>query len=310
MARLGGEIEVAGAGPGCYPGCGGKRIIGKAQAFVPAGFAARSGAIRRADLLLALVLLAALNACAGVGVLTLRERGVAYSLFELFGISAIVWIALAAAAAMLWRSESSDPPRARDWAIGAIVLFAALMPSGAAGAAALTLLAVYMIGTAAPASAERSAGLICLAMTGSLLWGRVLLALFSGPLLGIDAALVGWLFGAHQVGNTVSFVDGTGRIIVAPGCSSWQGMSLALLFWVTVNRHYRVPFGWRATGWCLAALGATIAINVVRMGAIILYPAHIAAIHHGWGWHVFMWTTLAAVVAICLWGARDAIRRR
>jgi exosortase/archaeosortase family protein len=272
---------------------------------------AARGRVRRQDLFLGLVSLAALNAFAGVGIVTLRERGLAYSIFELFGISAIVWLALAAALALLLRRRGRpEAPRRWDWAVAVSVLLAALAPSGAAGAAGLTLLALYMIATTAAGSPERGAGFICLAMAGSLLWGRVVLAMFSGPLLGLDANLVGWLFGARQVANVVSFVDGSGRIVVAPGCSSWQGMSLALLFWVTVNEYYRVPFGWRAAGWCAAALAATIAVNVARMGAMILYPKHIAAIHHGWGWHFFMWTTLVAVVGICLWGARDAIRER
>jgi exosortase/archaeosortase family protein len=268
------------------------------------------GQVRRQDLFLGLVLLTALNAFAGVGIVTLKERGLAYSIFELFGISAIVWLALAAALTLLWRRTGSGAACGWDWVVAGAVLLAALAPSGAAGAAGLTLLALYMIATTPAGSPERGAGFICLAMAGSLLWGRVLLAMFSGPLLGLDASLVGWLFGARRVANVVSFVDGSGRIVVAPGCSSWQGMSLALLFWLTVNEYYRVPFGWRAVGWCAAALAATIAVNVARMGAMILYPTHIAAIHHGWGWHFFMWTTLVAVVGICLWGARDAIRER
>ena len=101
--------------------------------------------------------------------------------------------------------------------------------------------------------------------------------------------------------------DGATRLVVAPGCSSMQGMSLALVFWATVNQSYRVPFGWKAAGYCLAALAATVAINVLRIGAMLRWPEHLQEIHHGWGYHLSMWTTLILVVAICLYGARREI---
>jgi exosortase/archaeosortase family protein len=270
----------------------------------PAGRStAASPGLDRPRLLFWLLLLAALNAFAGTALRIVPEHGLSYALFELFGISAIVWTALAASLALL-RDAQPEPLRRADGAAAAAVIMVALLPVSTASAVSLAALGGWMIATAPGGTPIRRAGLIALAMTGPLLWGRVLLALFSGPLLAADTWLVGELTGAAQAGNILALSDGSGRIGIAPGCSSWQGMSLALLLWMTVNQWFGVPFGRRAVAVCLAALAATIAINVLRLGAMVRFPAHIQEIHHGWGWHLSMWTTLVAVAAICLWGAR------
>lgn len=256
-----------------------------------------------------LVLIATLNAFAGVALRMVPERGLAYALFELFGISAILWTALVAAVALLRGDEPAMASAGSDRLVAAAVVVAALLPFAPASAAALTLLAAWMIVRSPPGSPARRAGAIALAIAVSLLWGRVFLAMFSRPLLGMDSWLVGHLVGVRAVGNTLAFADGGGGIVVAPGCSSWQGMSLALVFWVTVNQWFRVPFGWRPLGWCLLALAATIAVNIVRIGAMVHFPAQLNDIHHGFGWHLAMWSSLILVCTICLYGARREIVR-
>ncbi|MEA3035150.1 MAG: hypothetical protein QOH04_909 [Sphingomonadales bacterium] len=262
--------------------------------------AARFG---RGKLFFWLVLLASLNAFAGIAIRTVPEHGLAYALFELFGISAISWLALAAVLALLRAAPDELARRGDAWIAGLIILIA-LLPVATASALALTGLALWMIAASAAGSPLRRAGLIALALTGPLIWGRLLLALFSGPLLTADTWLVGQVTGTAQAANILAFADGSGRLGVAPGCSSWQGMSLALLLWVTVNQWFRVPLTRRSVAACLGALAATVAINVARIAAMVRFPAHIEAIHHGWGWHVAMWSTLVAVSLICLWGAR------
>lgn len=268
-----------------------------------ASAAVPSSHLHRGPFLSWLALIAALNGFAGVAIATVGEHGLSYALFELFGISAISWIALAAATALL-RADDGEPVRPGDWLAALLVGLVAIVPVAAASAITLTGLSLWMIGTATPGAAIRRAGIICLALTGTLIWGRLILAVFSHPLLDIDAWFVARLFGVEQASNTLAFADGGGGIAVAPGCSSWQGMSLALLFWVTVNQWFRVPLSWRSVGWCLAALVATVAINVVRIGAMVRFPAYLDEIHHGWGWHVSMWSTLLAVVLLTLYGAR------
>lgn len=275
-----------------------------------ASIAADARPMERSRLFFWLLLIATLNAFAGVALRMVPEHGLAYALFELFGISAILWAALAAALALLHGDETPLPVAPADRFVAAAVVAAALLPAAPASSAALTLLAVWMIVRSLDGSRVRRAGLIALAITASLLWGRVLLALLSRPLLGADTWLVGQLAGVRPLGNTLQFADGSGGIAVAPGCSSWQGMSLALVFWVTVNQWFGVRFGWRPLGWGLLALAATVAVNIVRIGAMVHFPAHLNEIHHGYGWHLAMWTSLLLVCAICLLGARREIFAR
>jgi exosortase/archaeosortase family protein len=264
----------------------------------------------RNRLLLWLIAIAALNSFAGLAMRVSARLDLAQALFNLFGISAIVWVALAAALALLHSAKTGEPLRRADYWMAATVVAAGLLPVATASAVSLTVLAIYMIASAEPGSAVRRSGIICLAITGSILWGRVLLAMFSRQLLPIDSWLAGALTGVAPVGNMLPFADGTpGGIVVAPGCSSWQGMSLALLAWVTVNQWFAVRFSWRSLAWCVAALAATVAVNVVRIGAMVHFPAHLDAIHHGYGWDLAMWTSLAAVSAICLYGARREVFR-
>jgi exosortase/archaeosortase family protein len=271
--------------------------------------AGASAALGRSRLFFWLVMLAALNALAGIAIRIVPERGLTYAIFELFGISAIVWLALAASLALLWPHSDERAPSRLDLAVAAATVLVALMPVATASAIMLTVLALHIVMTSPTGSPGRKAGIIALTMSATLIWGRLALALLSRPLLDADTWLVALLTGANQAGNTLAFMDGTGGIAVAPGCSSWQGMSLALLFWVTVNQWFGVKASWRAAGWCLAALAATVAINVLRMAAMIRFPEHIADIHHGYGWHISMWATLIAVGAICLYGARREIFR-
>ena len=285
------------------------RLISPAQEPTAPAIAAAAAPLSRPRLFFWLVLVAALNGFSGTALRIVPERGLAYAIFELFGISAIVWAALAASLALL-RNAPAEPLRRWDWAVAGPVAVAALVPMATASALALTGLGAWMIATAPRGSPIRRAGTIALAMTATLLWGRILLAMFSGPLLAADTWLVGTVTGAPQAANLIALPQADGaRIAVAPGCSSWQGMSLALLFWVTVNQYFRVPFGWRAAGWCALALAATVAINVLRIAAMVRFPAHIPEIHHGYGWHIAMWSTLVAVAAICLWGARREVFR-
>src|SRR4051812_21057820 len=151
----------------------------------------------RSGLFFWLVLIASLNAFAGVAFRIVPDMGLTYALFELFGISAILWVALAAALALLHGDEATDPVTRADQAVAAAVAPAALLPVAPASAAALTLLALWMIVRSPAGAAARKAGIAALSITASLLWGRVALALLSRPLLDADTWLVGQLVGVR-----------------------------------------------------------------------------------------------------------------
>jgi hypothetical protein len=263
--------------------------------------------VTRRQLFFALFLLASLNAFFGNAVGSVTARGWASAAANLFDVSAILWVALAAGLNILAEAQDRDPWRRGDAVIAAGVLVAALLPASVASALALTAAALWAIVTSSRNTALRRSGIIFLTITGAILWGRLLLTYFSRPLLDIDALFVTSLVGGEQIGNVI-WSDATGaRVIVAAGCSSMRGLSLALVFWATINQFYRVRFGWRAALTCLAALGATIAVNVMRIGAMLRWPRHLEEIHLGWGWLIAMWANLLLIAVICLWGARREI---
>ncbi|MDB5698184.1 MAG: hypothetical protein JWN69_988 [Alphaproteobacteria bacterium] len=275
------------------------------------GSTARAGArLARPKLFLWLFLLAISNALLGFALQFYYAHDLASSLGNLFGISAIVWVAAAAGIALLVQPALQEPVRRLDLWMAGLIAAAVLVPIGPASSGALTLLSLYAIATSARGSNLRRAAIIFLAITGMLIWGRLVLALFSGPLLDADSFLVASLFGIGRVSNFISFADGSGQFAVAPGCSSLQGMSVAIVMWALVNQCFEVPFRRAALMALLAAFMVTIAINVLRIGAIGLFPAHFDQIHTGVGWHVFSWLTLISVAGICLYGARREIFQR
>jgi exosortase/archaeosortase family protein len=264
---------------------------------------AAQSAITRPILFFWLFLIAVGNKMAGMAIDAMSSEGWIRAGFNLFEISAILWVALAAGL-ILTREGSPEPARRSDIMLAVLVVAAAILPIYAASAAALTVTALYAIVTSGPGAALRRSGIIFLAMTGSLIWGPLLLGFFNGPILGTDAFFVSHLAGARQVGNQISFADGSGTFVIAPACSSFHGMSLALVFWATVNQWFKVRFSWISLLWAAAALGATIAVNVLRIVAIARFPGQFDALHTGWGAQVATWSTLVLVVAICLYGAR------
>ncbi|MEO6359886.1 MAG: hypothetical protein ABIO43_04830 [Sphingomicrobium sp.] len=243
----------------------------------------------------------------GPAVRSVLGEGAAYSIFNLLGISAIVWLALVAGLAMLV-NDDGEPATRSDYAIALPAALMIIIPVANAASVGLTLLAIYAIATGGRNSDLRRAGIVFLSTSGSLIWGRLILALFTRSLLHIDAFFITNLTGAEQIGNRILFIDQSkGGFVVAPGCSSLQGISLAFVFWATVTQWYRVPFTLKSALWCAAAITVTLAINIVRMGLLARFPEHFVAIHTGWGWYLASWSTLAAVVSVIVYGARHEI---
>ncbi len=269
----------------------------------------RLRAVGRSELFFALFLVATLNAFAEPAIRQIEAVGPARAAFDLFGISAILWVALAAGLAILARDRGGAPWRRGDAPLSAMTMLAAAIPVPVASGLALTLAASWAIATAGAATPLRRSAIIFLAATGSLVWGRLLLAVFGRPLLDLDALFVSTLLGADRAGNLIWSAQAGMRVIVAPGCSSLQGISLAVLFWATVNQYFGVRFDRRAVGYGVAAVAATMLVNVARISGLLTHPEHFGPIHTGWISALLMWVTLLLVVAICVFGARREIFR-
>ena len=226
---------------------------------------------------------------------------------NLFDVSAIVWLALAAGIALPWQANSGSAPHSSDNFVLVAAVVSALVPVPALSAAMLTLIAAWAVWSSAPGSALRRAGIILLSLTAFLLWGRVFLAWGAGPLLAADARFVGLIADARSAGNAVYFADGT-NFVIAPGCSSLHGISLALILWTTVVQFFAVrltPQVWATLG---LALIASVLVNGLRLAVIAWNPHDFDYWHIGGGGVLFGWISLSAIVAVVYLGLSRAQR--
>ena len=227
------------------------------------------------------------------------------ALFNLFDISAIIWLAIAAGCALQWRQAEICEKKAsgRDYLVFAGAALAALLPIAAASGVALSMVAIaHWLGSPALSNARRAAA-IFLSLSCFLFWGRLFLAMASGPLLSADATLVATLAGVHAQGNVVNFVNGQ-QFVIAPGCSSLHGISLALVMWTTVWAWFGLSMNRRMIFGLGAAVLATIAVNCLRLAVIAWNPAQFDYWHIGTGAAFFGWMLLLAIGAALFWVVR------
>ncbi len=267
--------------------------------------------LSRAELFAALCVLGFANGIANRVWGAILYDGMATALLNTFHISTVAWVAFVACPVMLLR-EPREPLLRADLVVAAGVLMAAFLPIGPLSWFALTALALYILRDPfalrgrQPISCARRGAWILLATTGAMFWGGVLLRSASGPILDADAFLVGWLAGTEAKGNTVGFAGGGGYVWIAPYCSSLANISLAILCWVMFAQFRGLAWSLRNAGWCLLACLSVVAINVTRIGLLVLHPDQFDLFHGPVGAAVASWLSAAAVLGVCLWGTRRA----
>ena len=138
-----------------------------------------------------------------------------------------------------------------------------------------------------------------------MFWGRMLMHCLNGLILGTDALLVGWFTGMNSVGNTVRIAGGDSFVFIAEPCSSLANISLAILCWVLFTQSRDLRWSLAGAGWCLIACLFVVAVNVTRIGLIVLHPDSYDLIHGPAGAAVASWLSFAAVVGISAYGTRN-----
>ncbi|MET3900463.1 hypothetical protein ABIB57_004429 [Devosia sp. UYZn731] len=93
-------------------------------------------------------------------------------------------------------------------------------------------LAFFFLVRAAPGSTLKRDAAILFAVTIPMFWARVVLSIFNDTILAVDATLTAWAVGSERNGNIVPFADGSGAMWIAPGCSSFSNLTLAILAFV------------------------------------------------------------------------------
>jgi exosortase/archaeosortase family protein len=276
---------------------------------VPAGPLSFDLKFGRASLFACAGVLAAVNAQASQIIGALEYQSALTAFVNLAGISAVIWFAMYAALRI-----GFDARHERAWGSDGIVLSAVLLlsflPISYAAKAALLVCALYPLIRSEKGSGTRRVAYVLLALTGPLIWGRILLLGLASPLLSLDAHVVGGLIGSPVDGNTVRFAGTPKRFLVGTGCSSVHNMSLAVVLWTTAAALFdvRVDRRYVLCGGVMVAL--MFALNIARLALIGLYPDKFEFLHDGAGADLFSWTGLIAVASVAAWGVTGAVQRQ
>jgi hypothetical protein len=268
----------------------------------------------RASLLAATLVAASLNRLFFKMADSVALGGWAHAFGSLFGVSAVIWVALLALIDLGGDGTGERAGRADWWLCGA-ALASCLMPSGwEAGLALLGLSAIYIF-RFLPGTRERRAAAIGLALTGPLIFGPLALTYFGAEMLRLDAAFVALLSGHPSVGNIVEYTDPAmlaegKQMVIYAGCSSFHNMTLVGVMFAVVTQTINVRLTLSMWLLALAMAGAVMAINVARLTAIAVYPQHYEFLHTGLGGHLFGLAALVAAGAIILVGALRGVEPR
>lgn len=255
-------------------------------------------------------LLLTINAATTIAAVAMVRDGMLMAAFNLFDVSAIVWLAAAAGGGLLFRREAQPARLARgDLVMLAACLVAMLLPVPALSAAAASALALWVWTTSQAGSPLRRASLIFASVTTSLLWGRMLLGLASDTMLSLDGAMVSLFSGAGGHANMVMFAGRDTGFVVAPGCSSLHGVSLAAVLWVTVTQYFNLSIGRRTWATLCLAMFAAITANVLRLATMSRMPEHFDSLHTGAGAALFGWLALILVTATIWWGLKNDLAK-
>ena len=175
--------------------------------------------------------------------------------------------------------EDKDEIRSADLGIAAVFLVFVILPIFALSWVAVTGLSLYILLFANGGSERRRGALILLALAVPMLWSRLFFQLFAKPILDIDATLVASILGTDRIGNMVGMADGSGYMIVLPGCSSLANMSLAFLCWISITQWAKHRWSPIDIFWSLLVCASVLAVNVTRISLMGLNHGYYVAIH-------------------------------
>jgi exosortase/archaeosortase family protein len=282
----------------------------RAAGRIPAAPTTRIDGLTRGGAFAAAGILAALNAQADHIILDLSWQAPLDALLSLGGISAVIWAAMVAA----WKIGGEDRRPLRGYSdsavLGAVVILS-FLPISYAAQAGLLLCAIYLLLTAGGRNgAEQRTAFVLLALTGPLIWGRLLLRLFERPILALDAHLVAAAIGSRVDGNIVSFATGQGRFVIGDPCSSVHNMSLAIVLWTTAAMVFKIRIDRRYAMTGLAMVAFMFGLNVARLSILGLFPEHFDILHTGAGALLFGWAGLIGAAILAGLGVTNAAARQ
>jgi exosortase/archaeosortase family protein len=255
---------------------------------------------------------------AGVGVIAtvnaLADQIIAFDgnlilqILDLGGISAVIWFALYAAL-KIGIEDEGELLRRTDVPVLLTILVSCFIPVAAAARAGELLCAVYSFATSRLGSPTRRVALVLLALTGTLVWGPLILTLCASPILSLDAHITGWVIGSPVTANMVHFAGSDRIYIIAMACSSIHNISLAILLWCTAVALFDLKVDGRLVLVCAGMIGLTFALNISRLSLIGLFPDHFDILHRGTGAVLFGWLEVIGMALLAGLGASIAAAR-
>lgn len=163
---------------------------------------------------------------------------------------------------------------------------------------ALVAGAAYLLVTSGVDSSERRISIIALSLGGPLLLGPLMLNLFGTELLPVDAWLGAMLSGSGVSGNIIQTPEGQVDLLIMPGCSAFNNLTMVVVLAVTLANLLQVRFGtWMAGGIALAAI-AVVLVNASRLATMAHFPDHFDWLHNGGGATLFGYATLLVMAPI------------
>lgn len=219
------------------------------------------------------------------------DHGAQAVLLDLGGISAIILFALYVVATIGLHERAAEPGKPGDRAVLALMAVAAAVPLAVSASLGLFAGGLYLWLTAASMSRSRRLGMLFLALTGTMLWGKLVLEVVPHPLLELDAFLAGHFAGVPVSGNVVGGADPNQGLVVFPACSSLHNMSLALVMWTSLVCALSLRVTLRHVACGLVAIAAMAFVNICRLAAMVHYPAHFVYLHDGFGATLFAMTS-------------------
>ena len=225
------------------------------------------------------------NAAATKVIDAFAQLGPANALAGGLGLSWAFWLSLALCI-RLALIEEDQPAGAKDlWVCGA-GLAAALLPISPVSSLACTALALFLLLDRTVGVYLKAAAMVALAISVQLLWSRLLMLFFVGPVADLDAHLVGLITRTPVHGNMVGFADGSHRMSILEACTSVQNASVALMLFVAIVRTFRPKPRTSELYFILGLFISVVVVNLIRLTLMAQNIEMFHLVHGDIGWPV------------------------
>lgn len=220
------------------------------------------------------------------------------------GLSWAFWLSFALCVRLALIEEDRAAGPWDLWVCGAS-LVAALVPVSPVSGVACTALAGFILLDRTQGVYQKAAAMVLLAISVQLLWSRLAMLFFVGPVADLDAHVVGLIIQRPVHGNMVEFADGSHRLSILEACTSVQNASVALMLFVAIVRTFR-PKPKVSELYFLAGLFiSVVVVNIIRLTLMAQSIEMFHLVHGDIGWPVIN----AIITVIGLLWAVLSVRR-